>query len=194
MRRRKQIRLREYDYSTPAGYFVTICTRDHIHLFGEIVDAHMKLSKTGETAVRCWKELPQHFDGIELDEFVVMPNHIHGIIIILDSARRDVQLNIPTGNYHSEISPKRGSLGVIIRTYKAAVTTECWQNEFHDFQWQKRYYDHIIRDEQSLNRIREYISANPEHWQMDKENPDCSDMDEFNLWLTEEGKRNLPTG
>jgi putative transposase len=183
MRRRKQIRLQGYDYSTPGGYFVTICTRDYRRVFGEIIDGRMRLGNMGEIAVRCWKDLPKHFGDIELDEFIVMPNHIHGIIIIHDNPRRDVQLNIPTGNYHSRISPQRGSLGVIIRTYKAAVTTNCRQQGCRDFKWQSRFYDHIIRNEQSLNRVREYISTNAERWPFDKENLLFEGQDSFDHWL-----------
>jgi putative transposase len=114
----------------------------------------------------------------------VMPDHIHGILEIVDSYRRDVQLNIPTDeqsriptgdamnnpmhiltdDYFSQISPKRGTLKVVVQTYKAAVTTICRQNGIGEFEWQRRYHDHIIRDADSLFRIRHYIRANPFHW------------------------------
>jgi len=112
MRRRKQIRLREYDYSQPGAYFITVCVKDRNEMFGEIVDGEMIRNDCGNIVQSCWEELPAHFENIQLDEFMVMPNHIHGIIIILEQPGRDVQLNIPTGDYHSRISPRRGSLSV----------------------------------------------------------------------------------
>jgi REP element-mobilizing transposase RayT len=114
-------------------------------IFGEIDDDEMRLSQAGTIAEQCWEEIPKHFSNVELDEFVVMPNHIHGIIIINETDdikinySRDVQLNVPT-----RLSPKRGSLSVIIRTCKAAVTTECRRNGHNEFRWQSRFYEHII--------------------------------------------------
>ncbi len=137
--------------------------------------------------------MPKHFSNILLDEFVVIPNHVHGIIILNEPDCRDVQLNIPTEEYFSKISPKSHSLGVIIRTYKAAVTTMCRQNGNTDFQWQHGYYDHIIRNERSLYKIREYIRTNPEQWTWDKENPLFQGKDEFDRWLIEEGKQKINT-
>ncbi len=116
---RKTIRLKEYDYAQPGEYFITICTYEKEDTFGEIIADEMRLSQEGRIAQQCWRQIPSHFEDAELDEFVVMPNHIHGIIILNDHGR-DVQLNVPT-----RLSPKKGSLSVIIRTYKAAVTTEC---------------------------------------------------------------------
>lgn len=194
IRRRKQIRLKEYDYSQPGEYYVTICTKDRVHCFGEVMNEEMNLSMIGEIADRCWKELPGHFLNIELDEFVVMPNHIHGIVLILDNpGSRDVRSNIPTDNYHSRISPKRGSLGVIVRAYKAAVTTLCRRNGIHDFGWQSGYYDHVIRDEKSLMRIRDYIAANPQRWWFDKENAQRKEIDQFEKWFAVEGQKVIKT-
>ncbi|MDI6767959.1 MAG: transposase [Bacteroidota bacterium] len=191
IKKRKHIRLKEYDYSLEGSYFVTICTKNREHFFGEIVNGELRLNGIGNIAKNCWQELEQHFSNIMLDEFVIMPNHVHGIIIISEKPRRDVQLNIPTEDYFSKISPKPHSLGVIIRTYKAAVTTICKQNSYDDFQWQKGYYAHIIRNEKSLYRIREYIRTNPERWIWDKENTLYQGMDEFDRWLNEEGTQNI---
>jgi REP element-mobilizing transposase RayT len=115
---RKSIRLKEYDYSQPGEYFVTICTHSHECVLGKIIHGEMRLNEIGKIVEKCWKEIPIHFPNTELDEFVVMPNHIHGIIVLRDYSR-DVQLNVPT-----RLSPRRWTLSVIIRTYKAAVTTE----------------------------------------------------------------------
>jgi hypothetical protein len=98
--KRKSIRLREYDYSTPGEYFVTICAHEHICIFGNIVDEEMRLSEIGIIAEQCWNKLPVHFKNVILDEYVMMPNHLHGIIVLNDHCR-DVQLNVPT-----RLSPK----------------------------------------------------------------------------------------
>jgi hypothetical protein len=133
--------LKEYDYSQPGEYFVTVCTHNHECLFGTLADEEMKLSHIGKIAKNCWEEISKHFLNIELDAFVVMPNHIHGIVIINDHGR-DVQLNVSTKeinitknelNVSTGISPKRGTLSVVMRTYKAAVTTLCWHNGFNEF-------------------------------------------------------------
>ena len=141
----------------------------------------MELSPIGEIAARYWWEIPNHFHRVELDEFVVMPNHLHGIIVIKCSINyqqtvncRGVQLNAPTSkpdNYYSRISPQKNTLSVIIRTYKAAVTRWCRNNGFEYFKWQRNYHDHIIRSEKELNAIRQYITDNPLNWQLDSENP-----------------------
>ena len=167
---RKELRLKEYDYSQPGAYFVTICTKDRLNLFGEIVNEQMHLSAAGQIARRCWDELPDHFGSIELDQFVVMPNHIHGIIIILDG---------PVGATHA--SPqreerkerKRNTLGDMVGSFKSAVTKRI--NEINGTPgapfWQRGYYDHIIRDDRSLTRIREYILNNPLRWFVDGNDP-----------------------
>ena len=160
---RKTIRLKEYDYAQPGEYFITICTYEKEDTFGEIVADEMRLSQEGRIAQQCWRQIPSHFEDVELDEFVVMPNHIHGIIILNDHGR-DVQLNVPT-----RLSPKKGSLSVIIRTYKAAVTTECRRKGLYDFRWQSRFYEHIIRGNKDLNNIRDYITGNVLKWASDSE-------------------------
>ena len=123
-------------------------------------------------------EIPDHFKHIELDEFVVMPNHIHGIIIINDN-RRGVRSNAPTEpnnninpeNYFSQISPQSGTLGVIIRAYKSSVTRWCRKNNYDQSIWQRNYYEHIIRNDKELYEIRKYIINNPMKWELDNEHP-----------------------
>jgi len=179
-------RLKGWDYSGNGCYFVTICTRDRECLFGDLADGFVRLSQVGEIARNCWENIPKHFSAARLDEFVIMPNHIHGIVVIenddcLDDCRdvgRDVACYVSTGtgtgtgadNPMSKISPKPGSLGVIVRSYKSAVTRRCRQGGY-DFFWQSRFYDHIIRDDESFNRVREYIINNPIKWELDKNNP-----------------------
>jgi len=122
-----------------------------------------------------------------------MPNHVHGIIVIVEKPCRDVQLNIPTEEYFSKISPKSHSLSVIVRTYKAAVTTICRQKGYNYFQWQKGYYDHIIRNKKGLQNIQQYIYDNPIRWNVDKENSDRIGEDEFEKWSKKEGTQNITT-
>ena len=183
---RKSARLKGYDYSSQGIYHVVLRVKNELCAFGKITASEMALSSVGLIAEQCWKEIPGHFSSVRLDQYVVMPNHIHGIIVIESSRnssktasqdvvpRKDVQLNVPTNEFSktmSEISPKSKSLPVIVRTYKAAVTTRCRFAGFNAFEWQSRYYDHIIRDGTDLDRVRMYILNNPVNWARDQDNP-----------------------
>jgi REP element-mobilizing transposase RayT len=171
---RKSIRLKEYDYSSAGEYFVTICTYNHECFFGDIVNEEMRLNDYGEIANRNWKEISTHFSNVKLDESVVMPNHIHGILVLLDHCDENFHVGVqyiePLQNTFQHVIPK--SLGSIIRTYKAAVTRECRKRGLIDFQWQRNYYEHIIRDDNNLNNTREYIANNVLKWASDNENPE----------------------
>ena len=164
-------RLPDYDYSTNGYYFVTICTHQKICYFGDVVNTKMQLSQVGKIAQKHWQDIPKHFDGVEIDEYVVMPNHVHGIIVI-DKPCRDVPWNVSTNNdvnrTMSKLSPKSGSLSVIIRSYKSSVTRWCRQNGDEEFRWQSRFYEHVIRNQRSLNNIRRYIINNPAKWSEDE--------------------------
>ncbi len=165
-------RLQTYDYAQAGDYFVTLCAHRHKCVFGEVRGEEMHLNEIGKIAQRCWEEIPKHFPNVELDAYVVMPNHLHGIIIIKDHGR-DVQLNVSTEDAlaniipdtnaelsektHASISPYKGSLSVIIRTFKAAVTTLCRTNGYHHLRWQSRFYDHIIRGDKDMDNVRNYI-------------------------------------
>jgi REP element-mobilizing transposase RayT len=146
----------------------------------------------GNIVQSCWEELPLHYPHIQLDEFVVMPNHIHGIIIIHDNTVNTV------GSRHASTLPSGQSnvLGNIVGSFKSAATKRI--NEMRKTPgssvWQSRFYDHIIRNEKSLNRIREYMRTNPQQWEWDKENVKCIGMDEFDRWLDEEGRHKIPKG
>lgn len=166
-------RLKGWDYRNPGYYFVTICTRGRNHYFGAIEGDDVCLSSVGEIAVQCWSENPQHHEGIELDEWVIMPNHVHGIIIIVDRVVEALHCNTSTTVYPkmSAISPKTGSLSVAVRSFKSAVTKLAHQAG-HEFGWQERFWDHIIRNEAELNRIRNYIRANPSNWENDRNKDD----------------------
>ncbi|MFH5833848.1 transposase [Halalkalibaculum sp. DA384] len=187
---RKSIRLKGWDYRNPGLYFVTICTKDRQHHFGEIRDGIMGLSVPGCLAWHYWRQIPSHQSNVVLDEFVVMPNHLHGIVgIEFQEADSKDQ---PVGTLHatspqdedevqdemSSISPDAGSLSTIIRSYKSAITRWCNRNGHEYFAWQSRFYDHIIRNEKALHRIRKYILNNPLRWQIDRENPNSNEIHE----------------
>ena len=167
---RKSPRLKDYDYSQNGAYFITICTYRREHSFGEIIDDEMYLSEMGKIAHSCWKQVPDHFPQVEIDAFIVMPNHVHGIILIGDQPASET--NVGTRYASSAPRPngaKSGSLGAIIGSYKSAVT-----KQIRDFQktsdtiiWQERYHDHIIRNIESLDKIRAYTVNNPALWDKD---------------------------
>jgi REP element-mobilizing transposase RayT len=171
---RRSPRLKGYDYSQNGAYFVTICTQNRELLFGEIVGGEMQLNSIGEIAQIEWLQTAVVRSNIELDAFVVMPNHVHGIILIADDSvgtQHAVSLQTRQLTTFGKLQP--GSLSTIIRSYKSAVTKRI--NELRETPgatvWQGRYYDHIIRNEAALNSIREYIYNNPARWGLDNENP-----------------------
>lgn len=164
-------RLQSWDYGRNASYFVTICTKDREYYFGDIAYAKMQLTEIGEMATRYWQEIPKHFPFVILDAFVIMPNHVHGIITINkpdnEMSTADVN-NVETlhATFLQDISPKPGTLSTIIRSYKSAVKKYATMNDI-DFFWQPRFHDHIIRNEKSFNTIVEYILNNPGKWMDD---------------------------
>jgi len=186
MRERKQVRLRDYDYSQIGYYFITICTKNREEWFGKIESGIMRLNEFGEIARDFWFEIPSHFKEIKTDEFSVMPNHLHGILIIEEKTlgngmvgnayMRSHQRN---AYMHSLQGRTKMLLPRVAQQYKAVVTRKInsLQNDFH-FRWQKSFYDHIIRSEESLDNIREYIQNNPLRWDLDSENPSSKN---FNL-------------
>lgn len=241
----RSIRLPHRDYAAPGYYFVTFCTKHRRHSFGEVVNGAMQLSAIGRMAHQFWFEIPSHFDGVRIDESVIMPNHVHGIVVIerkrwgdlsdnhavvgdganhtnnavvtddglhrtnnamvadddlhhtnnvVDTLQCNVSTGVDTHQRHidppngdtgtadthqrytdratrqqmSKISPAPGSLGAIIRSYKSAVARWCRQNGHDHFAWQPRFYEHIIRNDGSIHRIRRYIRNNPAKWHRDR--------------------------
>ena len=170
--RNESFRLNGHDYSSDCTYFITICTHMRLSYFGNISNGKMILSDTGRIAYKLWYEIPEHFSFVSLDEFVVMPNHVHGIVIIQSMAPvrplHATAVQSTKNEFMSTISPKTGSLATVIRSYKSAVSKNVHLID-PDFSWQPLYYDHIIRSEgtlhaTSLDRIRDYIINNPVKW------------------------------
>ncbi len=157
----ESVRLSAWDYSNPWWYFVTINTKHHIEYFGTIVKGKIILSDLGQLTDELWTKIPEHYPFVELDYCLVMPNHIHGIIIINEE-------NVKTGHAPSL---QKHNLGNIIGSFKSAVTNIAHKTNNLDFSWQPRYYDRIIRNEKELFRIRKYITDNPLHWEIEKEHP-----------------------
>jgi len=176
--RRRSIRLKDYDYSWPGAYFVTVCAFQRKRLFGEVVDEEVRLSPLGGIVGDCWSEIPRHFDSVSLDTFVIMPNHIHGIVVIEDAdlrtwraEGRGTACRAPTVERFAK--PTANSLPTIIRSFKSAVTRRI--NAFRGVSgsaiWQRNYYEHIVRNEEDLSEARQYIADNPSQWAFDRENP-----------------------
>lgn len=165
-----------WDYGSDGAYFLTICTKDRGHFFGEIKNGRMRVSPAGAIAHVLWYEIKNHARHVGLGEFVVMPNHVHGILVLdgVDGGR-DVACNvstiaiIPTTDHPemAAISPKSNTVASIIRSYKSAVTKYCNRLGL-EFAWQSRFHDHIIRNDESFARISEYIKNNPHNWKEDK--------------------------
>lgn len=166
--RRRSIRLRGYDYSQPGAYFVTIVTHDRECLFGEIVEGQMRLSPYGRIATEEWARTADVRTNVVLDTFAVMPNHIHGIIIITG---RGTAAPCPYEPAFGKSIPH--ALPTIIGQIKSITTKRI--NIIRDTPglpvWQRNYYEHVIRNDHELDRIREYIANNPMQWAMDLENP-----------------------
>ena len=183
---RRSVRLPGHDYSQPGAYFVTICIDDRRCLCGEITSGEVVLSNVGKIVNAKWCVLPQAFPHVMLDAFVVMPNHLHGIVIITDDDGHAVHgrglINQtptttatanPTDDADTWIMMKnrRGTLGKIIRHFKAKTAKYIHDSGMRQFAWQRNYHEHIIRDQPSMNRFRDYIRSNPAYWAIDHENP-----------------------
>lgn len=197
MRRRKSNRLQQYDYSRKGSYFITICSKNRESIFGSTVGAllacapgcespgwiqRIELSEIGRIIQRQWHDIPHFFHSVALDEFVIMPNHIHGILWIDNGKNKKIPGNVYMSGHISD-NPARAqassapTLGGIIRAFKSICVLE-YLNYIDKYGlnasakiWQRSFFDHIIRDDESLNRIREYIRNNPSTWDRDRENP-----------------------
>ncbi|HLP87893.1 MAG TPA: transposase [Nostocaceae cyanobacterium] len=166
---RHTIRLKNYHYTQPGAYFITICTKAKQCLFGNVINGKMQLNYLGQIAFNCWQEIPKHYSNTELDVFVIMPNHLHSILLITEIV----------GTWQCHVQPPRqfskpvsGSISTIIGNYKSAVSKQInliLKTKGQSI-WQTNYYEHIVRNEESFNSIREYILNNPQTWEEDPEN------------------------
>ncbi|MGI0487253.1 transposase [Pantanalinema rosaneae CENA516] len=215
---RRSIRLKGYDYSSPGAYFITICTHQRQCLFGEIVDGEMRLNRLGQIARSQWLKIPHHHTQVELDAWVIMPNHIHGILILNNPGRGAAlgqNLEDPTdssnpnatpnsaGNQPKSVYPRShegvafgrkplslptnglpnaaplpprlgaGTVGAIVLNFKSVTTRSLnrIQRSPGNSIWQRNYYEHIVRSEESLQQIRQYIQNNPLSWQQEQLHP-----------------------
>ncbi len=165
-------RLQNWDYRWTGSYFVTICTSDRMHFFGEILNGKMHLSNLGTIANQLWHEIRNHSNDVELGEFVVMPNHIHGILHFTKFIESDDNPMLSKDAGLKTIGQQRfqnigkNSLSSIVLGYKSAVTKYANRLNF-EFGWQSRFYDHIINDEFAFQEISRYIKENPMNWKND---------------------------
>jgi putative transposase len=159
---RRSLRLKNYDYSQAGAYFVTVCAHNRMCIFGKVDAAEMRLSEIGRTVDSCWKEIPMHFQ-VSLDQWIVMPNHLHGIIIMADEA--------PLATDDALLL--RPALGAIVGAFKSAATKRVNEEPRMERSplWQRNLYEHVIRNEADLGRIRQIIVDNPIRWAEDPENP-----------------------
>jgi putative transposase len=158
---RRSIRLKGFDYSRSAVYFVTICVQNRECLFGTISQNQMLLNDAGEMVSTEWLALPSRFPSVILDEFIVMPNHFHGIIYISPDSIDRLKLGKIIGAFKS----------IVNNNYITGVKTKDWEH-FNQRLWQRNYYEHIVRDDAALQKIQEYIRDNPSTWQTDSLHPD----------------------
>ncbi|MEK6576179.1 MAG: transposase [Nitrospirota bacterium] len=181
---RRSIRFKDYDYSQAGVYFITICVLNRACFFGEIVDGNMKLSDAGEMIQTVWNEIPKHYKHIEIDIFQIMPNHFHGIVFIVGAGpcacpNQNITHNININGQPQGVAPTVLSLPDVVHRFKT-MTTKRYINgvkknnwtPFNGKLWQRNYYDHVIRNEEELQRIREYIINNPLQWAEDENNPE----------------------
>ncbi|MES2650015.1 MAG: transposase [Bacteroidota bacterium] len=160
-----------WNYGWNGAYFITICTKNRLHYFGAVENRKMNLANCGVLADVCWQEIPNHSKYVELGAFVVMPNHIHGILILDNPAVETLHATSlrpqSPSNPMADISPMAGTVSTIIRSYKSAVTRHAHRLGFA-FDWQTRFHDHIIRNDAEFQRINDYIENNPYNWPGDK--------------------------
>ena len=177
-KRRKSYRLRHHDYSSDGFYFVTICVKNLVLTFGEISNGNVMLNDAGITAREEWTKTPKIRKNVRLDEFIIMPNHIHGIIQIDNSLLskpkpgRGVLQYAPTYGVDPKFISPQNNLGSMIRGFKSSTTKRIRSAGLLNFQWQRNYYDRVVRNEKELSAIRDYIKRNPLHWDQDKYHPE----------------------
>ena len=170
--RRRSIRLPESDYSEPGGYFVTICAAGRKNPFGKAESGRVWLNTLGEIVRECWLAIPEHFSNANLKEFIVMPNHMHGIVVLGVGARYIVPSDGAARKTESFQKPTRATIPTIVRTFKAAVTRMAGGRlgKRGGQIWQRNYFEHVLRDGQEYAHAGRYILENPQKWEWDKQN------------------------
>ena len=212
LRQRRSGHLPDYDYSLPGAYFVTTCTHNREQMFGMVDNGRMILNRLGEVVQRCWHDLPYYYPSVQLDAFVVMPNHVHGIIILTDvESRASVGAGLHGARPTNGLSPMgpdtrtnatrtrpaptvgdagRVSLREVVRALKSfsAIRINGIRNSRGVPVWQRGYHDHVIRTDADLKDIRLYIQNNPLRWSLDPDNPDSMvDTHETDQYQTTRG-------
>jgi putative transposase len=167
---RRSIRLEHRDYSVPGLYFVTICAHGRRCAFGRFLDAKLVPSRLGQIIRECWIAIPKHFSQADLHDFVIMPNHLHGVVAIKPLVGAQHRCALPAGNSKSDVKP--GSLGAILRSFKAIVARRAhgelgWKGPI----WQRNYFERVLRDGREFSDASSYIAENPTKWEWDRENP-----------------------
>lgn len=162
---RRSIRLVGHDYSKVGSYFLTICTHDRECLFGDVLDGEMRANALGVKVQECWEDLPHHYESVVLDAFMIMPNHVHGIVILVEFVGAGL-------NSSPKLPARPQPLSEITRAFKTFSSRRI--NELRHSPgmpvWQRNYYEHVIRNQAEMDRIREYIIHNPGHWEEDSDN------------------------
>jgi REP element-mobilizing transposase RayT len=180
---RRSIRHPHHNYAESGAYFITIVTHNRSAKFGRISNGQMQCNDVGEMISVQWKQLPERFERIQLDDFIVMPNHLHGILLIgmvqvheewLQQDGKNPTLGRVIGAFKS----------LTTRAYMDKVDESCWER-FDRKLWQRNFHDRVIRNEQEFDRIKEYIQTNPSRWDKDWENVERTEIDEFDKWLQE---------
>ena len=180
-RRRRSIRLQGYDYSQVGAYYITVCTRDRECLFGDVVNGQMKLNEAGKIIQSVWEGLPHFYEGIELNAFIIMPNHVHGVIVIW--AQVGAIHEFPLSAIGKSLTivervsdRRRMLLAKLVGRFKMVTAKQINALRGSSGQplWQRNYYEHVIHDGRSLNHIRQYIADNLVQWGFDRENPAVS--------------------
>ena len=173
---RRSIRFRGADYTEPGGYFITVCTAERRSIFASIEDGRVRLTALGEIARRCWFGIPEHFPSVSLKEFVVMPNHVHGIIALGVGARYIVPSDRDARTPEGFQRPVKGSIPTIVRTFKAEVTRAARKEIGFSAGpiWQRNYFERVLRDGQEYRDACRYILENPKRWSVDRENGEWS--------------------
>ena len=184
-RTRRSIRLKEFDYSRPGAYFVTVCVNRKECLLGAVADGRVIAGPAGRMVQTVWEDMPRYYYGIEVDVFALMPNHIHGIIMLVGATPR----GCPASGQAQGPAPTTLTLPDVVHRFKSlttahyrtAVAENGWR-PFRDRFWQRNYYEHVIRSEDELDRVRQYILENPLRWDMDRENPNARNIDDKEPW------------